>query len=232
MTVENPLATTPSNLPTSLADIANLPAVPNEADSELKSSNILPKLSLMTPTSKDVTEERCVANVFALKDAAENCDNLGKEVLIVPIAFRPLAIDMSDPKVTKFYYNFKSNEYQDVKAKAKAAKGLSEYLAGPQFLVWIPSRKAFALYYMSSWSSQLIADSLNGMKGQPVMLTMFDKFSKSTQKNYKAPKITLSTEVVDPQPTPEELQAVLTDFMNPRDSSQETGEAVAESHDR
>lgn len=84
--------------------------------------------------------------------------DLGKSVNILPICWRPLALDMNTPIPIQFF-DVKSAGFKETAARADAG-GDSKCTYGPDFLVWIPEIEKFASLHLGSKTARIDAPDL------------------------------------------------------------------------
>lgn len=132
-----------------------------------KSGNFLKRLQLNTAKAQICQDGKFPINHYAMIDG-DNHDDVGAQVDILPIAWRPKAIDMSGDEVICSY---DANDPTYAKIQEKAGIKDSKCMFGPEFLCWLPCRKEFVTLFMGSISARREAGSIRTKLGKPVTLT-------------------------------------------------------------
>lgn len=146
-----------------LFDPSALGGVPSKytADdfSKTASANaFLSRLQLMTSNSAKCKAGEFQVNNFTLTDSTIFLD-LGKEVDILVLAWRPFALDTSGDQMLSAY-DVDSDIFKKIVDKADNTAD-SGCIHGPQFLVWVPGQKKFATLTFGSKSARKEAASVN-----------------------------------------------------------------------
>lgn len=114
-----------------------------------KAGDYLPRVQFMTSNSDKCKSGKFPINHYALVRGKDYQD-LGDELDVLVVEWRPKAIEMGDSIITSF--NPKSEEFARIQAKAGDTNSGCMY--GPEFLVYIPSVKEWATLFMGSKSSR------------------------------------------------------------------------------
>ena len=115
-----------------------------------KAGSYLPRLQLMTSNSNECKKtDGFPVNHYALVQG-KNLQDLGTEVDVLVVEWRPKAIEMGDSVITDFDSN--SDEFKRIQAKADEKD--SGCMFGPEYLVYIPSIKEWATFFMGSKSAR------------------------------------------------------------------------------
>jgi len=137
----------------------------NDFDAVASGAGFLPRIQLMTSNS-----EQCKSGAFPVNHFAHIVEkdliDLGAEVDILPIAFRPKAIEFGDEVVS--CYDVKSEMFAQIKEKAGTPD--SGCMFGPEFLVFLPSRQEFAHLFMGNTSARREAKVIFAGLGKPMTL--------------------------------------------------------------
>lgn len=122
------------------------------------SGNYLPRLQLMTSQSEKCKDGSFPINNYALV-VGEIFNDLGKEVDILVICFRPKAIEMGDAVISCYDQN--AEEFKRIATKSEQPN--SGCMFGPEFLVYVPSHKKFATFFMGSKSARKEAPAVRAL---------------------------------------------------------------------
>ncbi len=195
-------------------DLINLPeaAVTSTEDdkafADVSSSSYLPRLQLMTASSK-----KCKAKEFPIDNYAlvkgQDYQDVGKSVDVIPIAWRPKALEMLDEVIA--VYDITDAEFTRIKEKSGVKD--SGCMFGPEFLLW-SKKLGFCTFFMGSKSARRESDALRSLMKKAATLT--SRFVETPQYSWQTPQVlTCSSFPADEQPDPEELMEEFTKFKNP-----------------
>lgn len=159
----------------------------------MKTSSFLPRLQLMTANSEKCKSGDFPTNNYALVRDQEYGD-LGKSVDVLVIAWRPKAMSIGDAIVSSHDPN--SDQFKDIQERAEQPN--SGCMWGYEFLMWVPSRKAFVAFYCGSKSARREAPHIKARMGKAATLS-----SKKVEKG----KFTWFTAKVSDCSTPFEMPA-------------------------
>lgn len=171
----------------------------------------LPRLQLMTAASEKCKSGEFPINSWALiQDSAYK--DLGKRIDVLVLGFRPKAMQVT-PSVLA-YHTPSSNEFQAIMKRADTPNSGCMY--GPEFLVWIPSEKSFATFFMGSKSARREAGNVRALIRKPATLASV-KCTNSNDQVWYTPQVTVCSTPFE-LPSLDEIQRTMTEFENPRDS--------------
>jgi hypothetical protein len=195
-------------------------------------SGFLPRIQLMQATSELVKLDKMKQSAYALVRSADSFEDLTKEVNLIPIAWRPKALDTSDRKKIISAYNPKSVEFKKIAAKSEIANSGAMY--GPEFLCWVPSLGIWATFFMSSKTARRAADDFMQRLEKKKSLTLKSTLIKGQQNSWWGPVITDCSAPLQSWTDLGEAKNVLEKFNNTPDIETEDGgqEAPAGAGDR
>ena len=127
-------------------------------DATSSSNTYLPRLALLTSSSEACKSGEFMVNHFALQKDSQNID-LGTEVDILVLAWRPKAMDMSGDVIITSYES-ESESFRNIQAKADVKD--SKCMFGPEFLVYVPKVQQFMTFFCGSKSSRREAAGVKG----------------------------------------------------------------------
>ncbi len=125
-----------------------VPAVADETFTQLAGdqNSYSSRLQLFSFNSGAVKEEKIKAGRFAIVNGQELTD-LGDEIVIMPLAIRAKAMDLSGDKPV-IAYDHTSQQFREIQANAKVKD--SNCMVGLEFLVYIPDHDAFTTFYLAN----------------------------------------------------------------------------------
>jgi hypothetical protein len=168
----------------------------------------LPRLQLMTAGSEQCKTGEFPINHYAIVKDSKFTD-YGPAIDILPIAWRPKALDMSG-EVILTDYTPDSEKFKAIITKSEVNDSGCMY--GPEYLVWVPVAKTFALFFLGSKSGRRESPKLNAR-----LLTASTLKSKKivTEKHtWFCPEIARCSTPFD-VPTKEQIVEQVEKFNNP-----------------
>jgi hypothetical protein len=180
------------------------------------SANYLPRISLQTSQSK-----KCKSGEFPINSYAQISGqlyfDLGKEVDVLVIAWRPKALEMGENVIS--VYDHTDPEFARISEKSEIKDSGCQY--GPEFLLWIPKTKKFATFFMGSKSSRREAPALKNLL--QAAATLKSKHIETKKYDWYAPSITPCNTPFELPPM-EEIMKEVEKFNNPPKSEIEKAE--------
>jgi hypothetical protein len=177
----------------------------------------LPRLQLFIASSTACKEGKFQVNRYGLVKSRNLIDDMTQQVDVMALAWRPKAADINN---SVNYYNPNTPEFKKIQEGSKSFG--NGCMAGPEFLIWIPSAKCFATFFMNSETAQGEAPNLVALIGRPASLKV-QAIPTKKYGTYYAPLVTTCSETLA-MPDPEEMRSQATAFVNPKDSEQELAE--------
>ena len=209
-------------------DLMEIPDSPHDvtAFEAVASAAYTPRLQLMTSNSGPVKSGEFPANHYALVQDQKYVD-LGKEVEMWVITWRPKAIDMSDDDTITTSFDPKDPEFQRIQAKSEEKD--SGCMFGPEYLVYVSSQRAFATFFMGSKSARRESPALQSKIKDTA--TLKSHFIETKKFSWYAPTVTACSNTLD-QPDPDALKPELEKFLNPPKDDKERVEEAGEERAR
>lgn len=167
----------------------------------------LPRLNLYTGRSKIVQKELFKANHYGIVVGKDQLKDVGENPVVVPIAYRPMALDMRDKKAVA-YFDPGSEKFKEVQKESTVKD--SKCMAGVQFLVFVQGF-GLATYYCASKSAKMLAPKIRGLMNQFVQLSSITV--EAGEWVYRAPTCVVSN-VSFELPNPEEIIEKRKEFVN------------------
>ncbi len=199
--------------------------------------SFLPRLQLFTSNSEECKTGAIKIAHYGIIKGQDPVKELGKTVLIVPIAWRAKAMDVKSFDKPVAFHKPNSNEFKAIRSRADA-DGNSGCMYGPEFLVWVPSEGCYATFLMGSKTARNAAPPVKALLpkpgGQLRAGILEAQYIEGTEFKWHGPKI-VPTEQSFEGPPAEGIMDVLTNFLNPIDSVPDNSEpapADATSGDR
>jgi len=111
------------------------------------STGYLPRIQLFGGSSDAVKEGKINVGRYGLVRSKDQVEDLGPEVDVLVCAGRVKALDLSGD-IAFTSYDHKSELFKEIAAGASEEN--SRKMFGPEYLVWIPSIKMLATFFLSS----------------------------------------------------------------------------------
>lgn len=135
-----------------------------EFEKVASASNYLPYLTHLTIASGKVKKGQAESEYY-LTVGKDNNVPMGKDIVVIPVAWRFKALDNSGPKPISSL-DPESATFQSIAARANDAD--SRCQAGPEFLLWIPALAKFATYLMSNRTARREAVQVKEFLKRPI----------------------------------------------------------------
>ena len=178
-----------------------------------KAGDFLPRLQLMTANSDQCKKGEFPINHYALVQG-QNLVDLGETLDIAVVTWRPKALEIDDEIIT--VYDPEDEEFKRIQEKSNEKD--SGCMFGPEFLVYIPSKKQFATFFMGSKSARREAPGLRARVGKAA--TLKSHLIETKKYSWYAPTIVPCSTPMDIPPV-EEIQEQVDKFNNPPKSEVE-----------
>ena len=171
-------------------------------------ADFLPRIQLMTANAAKCKEGSFPTNHYALVEN-QSYKDLGGNVDVLIICFRPKALEIGDGVVAS--HDTESELFGQIVERASQPDSGCMY--GPEFLVWIPSEKRFATFFMGSKSARRESPAVKSrLKAAATLGARKVTTSKYT---WFAPSCVACTTPLTAAPQPEDLGRVVESFLNP-----------------
>lgn len=194
------------------------------------SSDFLPRLQLFGSNSEYVKRGLIKMAHYGLVVRKEQVEDLGDQVDVIPLSWRPKAMVMKkDGSPPLSYFDTNSTEFVDVQKKANSGEKDTGCSYGPEFLLYIPVAKRFVTYFMNTKTSRNQARELNNLKGKVATLKV--KYIKNQSYSWHGPEILTSSATFDSPPS-DEMNRQLHKFNNPEPFVQDSDTEELENGDR
>ena len=209
-------------------------AYADEAFSGISGSRtmFLPRLQLFGSNSDAVKEGKIPIAHYGLVKGKDDPIDLGVSVLLIPLAWRPKAMDVkSEPPLA--YHKPDSPEFQELKKRSDTEQN-SGCMYGPEFLVWMPDH-GYVTFFFGSKTARNEAPGIRALmpKGPQLNTAVCTAvLIKNEQYSWHGVKVTASAQGVA-QPPMDTLIPTITDFLQPKDSvKKEAAPVAAQNADR
>jgi hypothetical protein len=190
-------------------------------DEVSKSSDFLPRLQLYGSNSEMVKNGTIPMAHWGLQHDASRIDDLGKQVDIAVLSWRPKAMRIDKAAgVVSSYFDIRNPEFEKVKAESNTQDSGCMY--GPEFLTWLPVKAAFATLYMGSKTARRESPRLLPLIGKAA--TLNSKLIKGTRFTWHGPTVIACTTPLSVMFDAEELAEQVDKFNNPKESVIEKAE--------
>lgn len=188
------------------------------------STGFLPRIQLFGGSSDAVKEGKIQVGRYGLVRGKDQLEDLGPEVDVLVCAGRVKALDISgDTALTS--YDHKSDLFKEI--AAGSAEENSRKMFGPEYLIWIPSIKTLATFFLSSPTARRESATIHARLRKAA--TLKAKLIKGKKHMWHGPVITPCSTPFD-LPEADFLNDEIAKFANPKASEIET--ESTESSDR
>ena len=211
----------------------SLPAVTAEQletlDEVAKGSEFLPRIQLVTK-GKYVDEGKIKPGHWGVpQPGGDEIEDLGEHIDVIPFAYRPKALDVSDREAIITVFVVNEPEFQRIKNAPKN----SGCMWGPSFIVLERSTGKLYEMFFGNKSGRAEAGKLkpflpteeNG--GNPSPASMGIRYKKTPEYGWHVPVITKCSEPFDEAAvkfTPEQLSEEIAKFLNPEEGAEKVQE--------
>ena len=176
----------------------------------------LPYMQLFTTKSGPVTEGKIPGGHYGVvRDG--NITDIGKEVNLILIAVRARAYEKTDGGQITVVFDKNDAEY--IRIQDLQASGVQGCMAGPEFLVWIPSEKTFATYFCGSKTLKREARKLGRFLGGHAVSFRVHLIDNGKHK-WHGPLVSACSVSLPSLPDSEELTEEVQKFKNPPKQAQ------------
>lgn len=186
----------------------------DDAFDNIAANGFMPRVQLMTSSSKPCKEGEFPVNHYALVKGQQNID-LSGEVNCLVITWRPKAMRMGDSVMA--VYDINNPEFK--KIEEESGEQDSGCMYGPEFLIYLPNEKEFATLFMGSKTARNESPNLKALIGKAATLG----HQKISNKKYTwvSIQVTPCSTPFDIPPI-ESIQEVAEKFNNPPETDVET----------
>lgn len=174
------------------------------------------RLQLLTSNSAKCKAGEFPTNHYALVDG-QDFQDVGKNVDVLIVDWRPKALETGENVISSFDPG--DPEFQRIQEKSGEANSGCMY--GPEFLVYVPSAKKFASFFMGTKSSRREAGNVKAKMHQAA--TLGSQKIETSKFSWFAPKASACSTPFD-VPSAEDLSEVIEKFRNPPKNEVETVE--------
>lgn len=147
-----------------LPDVVN----PYEVDKDtmFAGGGFLPRMQLFSTSSDVVKQGDFPMNHYGLVVSKEDIIDLGREVDVAFLGYRPRAIDASDKNNIRASSIIKGDLFKEIQVKQATIKN-SGCMWGPEFLLWIPSQEKFATILFGNPTARNEAPKAGALMNRP-----------------------------------------------------------------
>jgi len=177
-------------------------------DKSASGGGFLPRVQLMTSNSAKCKSGDFSVNHYALIQD-QKFDDLGKNVDVLIVDWRPKALETGEAVISVFDPN--DDEFARIQERSLNEKD-SGCMFGPEYLVWIPSVKRFATFFMGTKSSRREAGAVKARMHKAA--TLGSQKCKNASYEWFAPECQACSTPFE-MPNKSELAEVVEKFRNP-----------------
>lgn len=184
--MSNALATLKVNLPTLNADALG------QLDEVAKGSQFLPRIQLITKGKYVDTGKIAPGHWGVPQPGGEDIEDLGEKIDVIPFAFRPKAMDVSDREAIVTVYDTSNPEFKRISTAPKN----TGCIWGPTFLVFERNTGKFYEMFFSNASGRSEAGKMRPFlpsdenEGKPSAASLSIRYKKTKDYGWHVPVIT------------------------------------------
>lgn len=203
----------------------------NTLEEVAKGTDFLPRIQLVTK-GKYVDEGKIPPGRWGVPlPGGDEIEDLGDKIDVIPLDYRPKALDVSDKDAIIAVYDTNDPEFQRIKAAPKN----SGCMWGPSFLVLERSTGKLYELFFGNKSGRNEAAKLRPFLEQRSPATMGIRYKKMPDYGWHVPVITKCSEPFDASSikvTPEQITQEIEKFRNPEKGAEKVDEEVADTRKR
>lgn len=173
---------------------------------EMAGGGYPPRIQLMTSNSAECKAGEFPINHYAFVSGS-NKDDLGKNVDMVPVAWRATALQSTDDGFLASH-DKTSGLFNHILEQTSVQDSGAMY--GPEFLLWIPSKKAFVTFLCGTKTARNMAASVKALMGTPA--TLAAEKIETSKYTWFGPKCTGCATPITATPEAAELQDAVEKF--------------------
>ncbi len=173
----------------------------------------LPRLQLFIANSQPVKEDKIAMNHYGLVTGKDQIDDLGREVDILLMCYRPRALDVSDKENIRASSIVGSDLFNEIQDRADNVAN-SGCMYGPEYLVYLPVRGKFATILFGSKTSRNEAKNAHQYVGKPC--TFKSRLITTPKYSWQAMLVTACSTPFD-HPTREVMVEQAKVFLEPKE---------------
>jgi len=179
-----------------------------------KGSNFLPRIQLITKGKYVDTGKIAPGHWGCPQQGGEDIEDLGEKIDVIPFAFRPKAMDVSDREAIVTSYDVNDPEFKRIVAAPKN----TGCIWGPTFLVYERNTQKFYELFFSNASGRSEASKMRPFlpseenEGIPSAASMAIRYKKTPDYGWHVPVITKCTLTFDSIPPGEEILKAIEQF--------------------
>lgn len=177
------------------------------------SAAYLPRIQLFGSSSGLVKQGKFPMAHWGLVKGKDDVTDLGNDVDVIPIAWRPKAMDVGGDEPLS-YHKPDSKEFQSIREKSDIPN--SNCMFGIEFLVWLPESDCFVTYFAANFGGKQEAANIRNNIGNG--LTFKVKYVDRKKNPFHAPVVTMCATPISNLPDETVLADTLNNFNNPKDS--------------
>jgi len=178
---------------------------------------------------------------YGIPESDQQIIDLGDTVIILPLARRPKAIDMSDMEALVINYDMESEVFKAIVERSTQTNSHCQF--GPSFLVYVPAEGRFVEFFCGNKSSRIEAKKLffflplsqadidakvaagndvsDWKPHGPIPVTLKTKFVENRKGAWHVPVVLPCTRPLEKLPSRERVVREIQRFLAPRDNGVE-----------
>lgn len=201
---------------------SNIVKSENLVEDMSKRGEYIPSIQLIQSSSDALTDVK-LSQIVRIGDFLFNqSESLGRSFDAVPCGWRPHAMELDNKKTVIRDTYVEDDIYKDIREKCD--KKVQNYLAGIDFLLWLPAKKNFGIYFLYKTHLKSAGMDLNGSNGK--LVTIQSKLVEWNNYKWQTPNVVPSTnEIIEP--TEEQVDKAIEMFNNPKTAVGSVSSTVA-----
>lgn len=195
-------------------------AMDEKFQEDLVSGGWMSRIQVCGGNSKAAMTGKVKVGNYAIVRGKDNFEDLGAVCDVVPLAYRPVAIDTSEGYLA--VYDPKSEAFGDIRDRSKEQD--SGCFWGPEFLVWLPSHKSFHSFGLFSTTARNVFTELRSLlPGDPDaegnipvrLVTLKSQMIQNKRNTWYGPVIVPSSQPISCMPPYSLMAKEIERFINP-----------------
>ena len=191
------------------AEGANLQKYGADVSDQLTKTGFLPRLQLMTGNSKKCKLNEFPINKFALISGQEHID-VGEPVDVLVLVWRPKAIDTGAEEMI-VSHDIEDPEFQRIQEASDVKDSGCMY--GQEFLVYVPTHKKYATFFMGTKTSRREAPNMLALCQKAA--TLRAGHIQTKKYDYFSPQVVKCSTAFE-LPDKKDVLEQIADFNNPK----------------
>lgn len=211
------------------SELPDLPIQEYAADEKLlgeliTATTFLPRVQLMGGTTELAKQGLIGPGRYALIRSKDSFDDLGQQVVCLPLSMRFKAMRIPGDGNVFSYHNPMTEEFKKVMADSELENSGCMY--GLEFLAWFPEQRLFATVYLNSKTNRRQAPAFKALMQEKKGATLKVEFIKKGKHSWHGMVITQCSTPFELPPL-EDILLEAERFAKPKDSTVEKADVAS-----